>query len=66
MRRAMMVVAGVVLISITGCGESSPAAPVENIEKNIKTQQQMKTDLKDISNKNKDAADSANPLNKKR
>ena len=65
MRRAMRVVAGMMLVAVSGCGESSPSAPVDNIEKNVKSGQQMQTDLKDISKKNKDAADSANPLNKK-
>jgi hypothetical protein len=64
MRRAMMMVAGMMLVAVAGCGENSPSAPVDNIEKNVKSGQQMQTDLKDISKKNKDAA-RANPLNKK-
>ena len=57
---------GTLLLVASGCGDSSPSAPVDNIEKNIKTQQDMTTDLKAIGKKNKEEADAANPMNKKK
>jgi hypothetical protein len=66
MRRAIVFCSVTLLFSLAGCGEdSSPSAPVDNIDKNVKTMHDMKSDLKDIAKKNKEAADAANPLNKK-
>jgi hypothetical protein len=66
MRRAMVLVGGVFLSVVSGCGENSPAAPVDNIQKNVNTKQEIKSDLKDIAKQHKDAADAANPLNRKK